>query len=49
MGGLLTAHLDKDDVVSFDVHLALMNASAASAALPEASSNGKRKRQPQPT
>ena len=42
MGGLLAAHLDKDDVVTFDVHLPLMSAAAASAALPEPISNGKR-------
>jgi signal transduction histidine kinase len=45
MGGLLAAHLDKDGVVSFDVHLPLMNAAAAGVALVEAASNGKRKRQ----
>jgi AmiR/NasT family two-component response regulator len=31
MGGLLAAHLDKDGVVSFDVHLPLLNAAAAGA------------------
>jgi AmiR/NasT family two-component response regulator len=48
MGGLLAAHLDKDGVVSFDVHLPLMIAAAAAAALPdprtgrlEGASNGK--------
>jgi CheY-like chemotaxis protein len=28
MGGLLTVHLDKDDVVSFDVHLPVVNSAA---------------------
>jgi hypothetical protein len=32
MGGLLAAYLDKDGVVSFDVHLPLMNAAVTSAA-----------------
>jgi len=45
MGGLLAAQIDKDGVASFEVHLPLVNAATASAVLPEAASNGKRRRQ----